>query len=132
MFASEYRLSTWQDGLKNYAPAVMIIAIIMFLLFAIVSFFSGLKVPIPAMPELPTSNSLATSVTSVYNSAASLVSNAISSVAQTFTSAVNNAPKNAPKNALANPLTNLSKSVFGSPTVNSSKNKVTPSYLETI
>ena len=25
LFADEYRLSTWQDGLKIYAPAIMII-----------------------------------------------------------------------------------------------------------
>lgn len=131
IFASEYRLSTWQDGLKNYAPAVMIIAIILFLLFAIVGLFSGIKVPIPAMPEMPTTNSLATSVTSAYNSALDTVSDATSSVAQSFTSAVNDVQKNVQKNVPANPFTGIN-SAFPTSTVNSSKNKVTPSYLETI
>lgn len=131
MFASEYRLSTWQDGLKNYAPAVMIITIILFLLFAIVGLFSGLKVPIPAMPEMPTTNSLATSVTSAYNTAADAVSDATTSVTQSFTSAVNNVQKNVQMNIPKNTVP-LINSAFPSLTVNSSKNKVTPSYLETI
>jgi hypothetical protein len=31
MFEAEYRLSTWQDSIKIYAPAIMIIAIILFI-----------------------------------------------------------------------------------------------------
>ena len=34
-FASEYRLSTWQEGLKMYAPAVMILVIIVFVIYSI-------------------------------------------------------------------------------------------------
>ena len=32
MFASEYRLSTWQDSFKIYAPAIMIGAMILFIM----------------------------------------------------------------------------------------------------
>ena len=34
MFASEYRLSTWQESLKIYAPAIMIGAIIIFIIYS--------------------------------------------------------------------------------------------------
>ena len=53
MFSSEYRLSTWQDGLKNYAPAVMICAILIFIIYAILAFFTKGSVPIPQMPQMP-------------------------------------------------------------------------------
>jgi hypothetical protein len=53
MFSSEYRLSTWQDGLKNYAPAVMICAILIFIIYAIFAFFTKGSVPIPQMPQMP-------------------------------------------------------------------------------
>jgi hypothetical protein len=33
MFAAEYRLSTWQESLKIYAPAIMIAAIIIFIIY---------------------------------------------------------------------------------------------------
>ena len=71
MFASEYRLSTWQDGLKMYAPAIMIIVIIVFVIFSIMAFFTGGSVPVPSIPnmEMPTMNSLATNLTNSINTA---------------------------------------------------------------
>ena len=69
MFASEYRLSTWQDGLKMYAPAVMIMIIIIFVIYSILAFFTGGSVPVPSMPdvELPTMNSLTNSINDAKN-----------------------------------------------------------------
>jgi hypothetical protein len=71
LFASEYRLSTWQEGLKMYAPAIMIIVIIIFVIYSIMAFFTGGSVPIPSMPnvELPTMNGLATNLTNSINTA---------------------------------------------------------------
>jgi hypothetical protein len=71
MFASEYRLSTWQDGLKMYAPAIMIIVIIIFVIYSIMAFFTGGSVPVPSMPnvEMPTMNGLATNLTNTFNNA---------------------------------------------------------------
>lgn len=71
MFASEYRLSTWQDGLKMYAPAVMIIVIIVFVIYSIMAFFTGGSVPVPSIPnvEMPTMNGLATNLTDTLNTA---------------------------------------------------------------
>jgi hypothetical protein len=69
MFASEYRLSTWQDGLKMYAPAVMIMIIIIFVIYSILAFFTGGSVPVPPMPnvEMPTVNSLTNSINDAKN-----------------------------------------------------------------
>ena len=39
-FSSEYRLSTWQEGLKIYAPAIMILVIIVFVIYSIMAFFT--------------------------------------------------------------------------------------------
>ena len=58
LFASEYRLSTWQDGLKVYAPAVMIIVIILFIIISIFTFFTRGAVPVPMMPEMASTNDL--------------------------------------------------------------------------
>jgi len=74
MFASEYRLSTWQDGIKIYAPAVMIFAILLFIIYSLFAFFSNGKVPIPSFSTMtPPSENTAThsfmnSVNSVVNS----------------------------------------------------------------
>ena len=63
-FSSEYRLSTWQEGLKMYAPAIMIFVIIIFVIYAIMAFFTGGSVPVPSMPdvELPTLNEVGTNL----------------------------------------------------------------------
>lgn len=76
-FSSEYRLSTWQDGLKMYAPAVMILVIIVFVIYSIMAFFTGGAVPIPSMPdvEVPTMNDIATNITNTINNAKNTISN---------------------------------------------------------
>ena len=55
MFASEYRLSTWQDGMKAYAPAVMIVATFLFISYSSFSLFeNGIEMPkMPQMPQMP-------------------------------------------------------------------------------
>lgn len=79
MFASEYRLSTWQDGLKMYAPAVMIIVIIVFVIYSIMAFFTGGSVPVPSMPnvEMPTMNGLATNLTNSLNTAKNTIADGL-------------------------------------------------------
>jgi len=69
MFASEYRLSTWQDGLKIYAPAIMICAILIFIIYAILAFFTKGSVPIPQMPNItaPSQNSMTNTVMQTVN-----------------------------------------------------------------
>jgi len=77
LFASEYRLSTWQEGLKMYAPAIMIIVSILFVIYSMLAFFTGGSVPVPSMPnvELPTMNGLATNLTNSINTAKDSIAN---------------------------------------------------------
>jgi hypothetical protein len=71
-FSSEYRLSTWQEGLKMYAPAVMILVIIVFVIYSILAFFTGGAVPIPSVPdvEVPTLNEITTNIANSINTTA--------------------------------------------------------------
>lgn len=71
-FSSEYRLSTWQEGLKMYAPAIMILVIIIFVIYSIMAFFTGGSVPVPSMPniEVPSMNEVTTNITNTLNTAA--------------------------------------------------------------
>jgi hypothetical protein len=71
-FSSEYRLSTWQDGLKIYAPAIMLLVIIVFVIYSILAFFTSGSVPVPPLPnvEIPTMNDITTNITNTINTAA--------------------------------------------------------------
>jgi hypothetical protein len=72
LFAPEYRLSTWQDGIKIYAPFIMLAGIILFIIYFIFAFFTGGEVPVPkmempTMPEMPTFNAIKTAANNVVN-----------------------------------------------------------------
>ena len=110
MFASEYRLSTWQEGLKIYAPAVMIIAIILFIIYGIIALFTGVKVPVPAMPtiELPAVNTLTNSMMKAYNNVANNVSHITNDKPTNNTNHVNNA-LHAVNTAVNNVVNNVAK-----------------------
>ena len=77
LFASEYRLSTWQESLKIYAPALMIAAIIIFIIYFMLSLFTGASVPVPSMPnvDLPTMNEIAANISNTYNNATNAITN---------------------------------------------------------
>lgn len=69
-FAAEYKESTFFDNFKTYAPGIMIATIIVFLLFAIASFFTKGTVPIPSIPIpaiLPPANTATNTLTSTIN-----------------------------------------------------------------
>jgi len=91
MFKAEYRLSTWQEGFKIYAPAIMIIAIILFILYSMVSIFTNIHVPVPEMPklEMPNTDSLTNYTMNVYNNVANKVSTATNSLSNTVSNATN-------------------------------------------
>jgi hypothetical protein len=110
MFASEYRLSTWQEGLKIYAPAVMIIAIILFIIYGIIALFTGVKVPVPTMPtiELPAVNTLTNSMMKAYNNVANNVSHITNN---TSNKANNNHPVNNAVHAVNNAVNNVVNNV---------------------
>ena len=69
MFWDEYRQSTWQQTLTLFAPGILIIAIFVYLFFAIGAFFTGGKVPVPVLPEMsiPSAESATNSLTSTIN-----------------------------------------------------------------
>ena len=100
MFASEYRLSTWQEGLKLYAPAIMIGAIILFIIYGMIATFTGVKVPVPALPdiEMPNTNSLTNSMINAYNTATNNMSSITNNMSKSV-SGVTNSIMNSTVNA---------------------------------
>lgn len=94
LFASEYRLSTWQETLKIYSPFLMVGAIILYLIFGMVSIFSGVSVPSISMPNVSVPNVSLPSVSlpnmsSTLNSATNQLSRSYNNVTQSLTNAAN-------------------------------------------
>ena len=87
LFASEYRLSTWQEPLLQYSPAVMIAVIILYVLYGMIALFTKGQVPVPAMPVMP-------SVEDAMNHVADSLSYAANSIAQTANNITNNIANN--------------------------------------
>ncbi len=120
LFAAEYRLSTWQDGLKIYAPAIMILAIIMYILYGILAFFTSGKVPVPSLPNvsLPSANSLKNSL-----------ANSMESIGNTVYNSVNNVTSLGSNNSL---LESMGNSLGLNQNQNKNKKNVSRSFLETV
>ena len=96
LFTSEYRLSTWQDSLKIYAPAVMIIVIILFIIYSMIAFFTDIHIPVPEMPniEMPNTGSLTNYAMNIYNNATHSLTNATNSLTNSLTNKNNNKNNN--------------------------------------
>jgi predicted PurR-regulated permease PerM len=96
MFASEYRLSTWQQGLKVYAPAIMIAAIIIFIIYAILAFFTKGSVPVPAIPNItePNNNTVTNQFVQSLNKVGNMVNNTANNVIENVNNTINNINKN--------------------------------------
>jgi predicted PurR-regulated permease PerM len=108
MFASEYRLSTWQESLKVYAPAIMIITILLYIIYAILAFFTSGSVPVPLAPSITEPNE---------SSVTNQITKSLNKVANVFTGN-NNTNRNAKNGSLLNQVTN---------TLNNTMNTVTNS-----
>jgi hypothetical protein len=136
LFAAEYRLSTWQEGLKLYAPAAMILAVILFVLYGILAFFTSGEVPVPALPNvsLPSANSLTESITnsmeSIGNSMTNTVNNVMSLGSNNNAKSGNNENKN--KNKGNSLLTSIGNNLGLSGNKSSSGNNASRSFLETV
>lgn len=91
MFQDEYRLSTWQDSLKVYAPAIMIVSIILFIIYFILSIFTKGAVPIPSLPELANAspNSATNEIVESLNKVANSVGNVTSNIVENMNNAIN-------------------------------------------
>jgi hypothetical protein len=114
LFSTEYRLSTWQDTLKFYAPGVFIGVVILFVIYGIFATFTGGEVPVPSMPAItmPSPETATNVITSSINNATQAVGNTTSAITNTAANAVNavaNAATNA-TNAIANGTKNLTRS----------------------
>ncbi len=101
LFASEYRQSTWQDGLKIYAPAIMISGIVIFIIYGILGFFTNGSVPIPSLP--------------VVNIPVNAMANTINDAKESITNTVN---------TMANTISNTASSLFNTNTHNNTHNNV--------
>jgi hypothetical protein len=131
MFAAEYRLSTWQDSLKMYAPAVMIIMIVLFLIYAIIAFFTGASVPVPSIPNItsPSDNSVTEAIINSVNNIANTLVNKKVDVVEETNKVINkiNSNRNNLLNAIRKYTTQEDK-----PSNNKNKEEVSRSFLETI
>jgi hypothetical protein len=133
MFASEYRLSTWQQSLKIYAPAIMIGAIIIFIIYSILAFFTKGSVPVPPIPNVtePNDNSVTNQIVESLNKVANVfTNNKNTNVVDKVNNQINNVNKNR---------TNLLGLNNGNGNGNESENKnkknngnLSRSFLETI
>lgn len=143
MFNSEYRLSTWQDGFKIYAPAIMIFVIILFTMYGIVALFTGIEVPVPDIPEfeLPNTNTITNSVMNAYNTASNTVSQTYKNIVNTNTNGnrnngANNTANNTANNAANKPANNAANNAANNKgngnNNNKNKNAKPPSLIETI
>jgi hypothetical protein len=92
VFWNEYRQSTWQDTLKIFAPTLILIAIFVYLLFVILSFFTGGAVPVPPMPnvQMPSAETATNAVTAAINQGLNVANN----IGSTINNSVNNIVSN--------------------------------------
>lgn len=118
MFESEYRLSTWHEGLRVYAPVIMLLAVLVFILMSILAFFTGGKVPVPAAMSLPNMNAMANNMGNMMNNLTNTMTNTVNHAVNTVNDAVNNTAK-------------LANQAIPSLRPNN-KNGVSRSFLETI
>ena len=129
LFASEYQLSTWQEQLKIYSPALMIIAIILFIIYSMLSFFTGGVVPIPSMPniEMPSMNSITNSVMESVNNVTNSVQNASTNLINSMNNLNNSNKSNKSNNSFG-----LGSFNTNSTNKNKNKNSTSRSMFETV
>jgi hypothetical protein len=130
LFASEYKLSTWQEGLKIYGPFIMVGVIIMYSIYGIITFFTGGAVPVPSLPSMPTMNNvpslnqLSNQMTNTLNNVANSIGNATSNVFS------NNKGNNG--SSFKNSITNFANNLGNSLGFNNNQNKLSRSAAEVI
>ena len=133
MFSAEYRLSTWQESLKIYAPALMIGAIIIFIIFSILSFFTKGSVPVPTVPNVtePNENTATNALVNGLNKIGNMFgSNKPTNVVNKVNNQINNVNKN--RNNLLGLNNNKGNEVIFNGNKKNNNNGVSRSFLETI
>jgi len=125
IFKAEYRLSTWQDSLKIYAPALMIAAICIFIIYSILSIFSKGSVPVPIVPNINTApaETATNKVTETINQATKSLGNIMNNFKNTIKgNNTNNRDTN----------TNKGNNKGNNEKTNNFGNQLTRSFLETL
>jgi predicted PurR-regulated permease PerM len=133
MFSAEYRLSTWQESLKIYAPALMIGAIIIFIIFSILSFFTKGSVPVPTVPNVtePNENTATNTLVNGLNQIGNMFgSNKNTNVVNKVNNQINNVNKN--RNNLLGLNNNKGNEGIFNGNKKNNNNGVSRSFLETI
>lgn len=104
VFWNEYRQSTWQDTLKIFAPTLILIAIFVYLLFVILSFFTGGSVPVPSMPnvQMPDAETATNALTAGLNRSISAVTDLTNNISNSVNNVIGNNGRNANGNGNAN------------------------------
>jgi hypothetical protein len=130
MFAAEYRLSTWQQSLKIYAPAIMISAIIIFIIYAILSFFTKGLVPVPPIPNItePGINTATNQVIQSLNKIGNVLTNTKNDILNTVNNTINKVNNN--RTNIMGLINNTNKE--NNTTENKKENNLSRSFLETI
>jgi predicted PurR-regulated permease PerM len=77
----------------------MIVAICLFIIYIIIAFFTGVKVPVPNIPaiEMPQVNTITNSLMNVYNNAEEAVENMKNDVSDSIDKITNNVANNTNK-----------------------------------
>jgi hypothetical protein len=123
IFKTEYHLSTWQDSLKIYAPAAMIAAICIFIIYSILSFFSKGEVPVPITPNISLGEP---------NTATNKVTETINDATKSIGDIFNNMKNTISGNNNGNTNTIKSNNTKSNNKNNQGLNQLTRSFLETL
>jgi predicted PurR-regulated permease PerM len=139
LFASEYKLSTWQESLKIYAPFIMIGVIIMYSMYGMIAFFTDGAVPVPSMPSIPSMsdgpsmptmsnipslNQLSNQMTNTFSNVANSIGNTTSNIFS------NNKGNNG--SSFKNSITNFANNLGNSLGFNNNQNRLSRSAAEVI
>ncbi len=110
MFATEYRLSTWQEGMKAYAPQTLIVVLVVMIIFSILY-----MVPSGSSIYLPSAESATNVVTRAANNGMRAAANAanVKVTATPSTNAGSNAATYGNNNSNAGPNLNMLRQMYG-------------------
>lgn len=90
MFSTEYRLSTWQEQLKLFAPGIFIGVTLLIIIYTILAVFTGGEVPVPTMPNI-SMPAIATNLVENVKNAVAEAAGAVNEAANATANAVVNA-----------------------------------------
>lgn len=134
LFHNEYRLATWTDKIRTYGPAVLIVAMVLFILGFIFSLFGGASVPLPNMNSSPVeeeSPATPEESTSATQSPLESIMNTVKEGAQNIVNTANNARRSLGTSRLVNfgNITNGNNNNNGN---RRNRNNYTPSFYSEV